>query len=134
MYKGVERDEARQAAKRAQRQADLEANQQREAEFQKMQPTRNYVAHSPLERRLDDREYIAHSVVEDAEKAAASLKKRAGGALEAAGLGDDEDRRYIAGRWGLNGLELAAVAATPFYLFTAARRGGFSLKRLARTK
>ena len=38
MYRGVERDEARQAEKRK-RLLDLQINQQREAEYQKVQPT-----------------------------------------------------------------------------------------------
>jgi hypothetical protein len=90
MYKGVERDEARQAAKRAQRQADLELNQAREEEFQKMQPT-------------SKSKYAAHSMVEEAEKKAGYFKDKAGSLLEKGGFGDDEDKRYIAGRWGLNG-------------------------------
>ncbi|EPQ27421.1 uncharacterized protein PFL1_04959 [Pseudozyma flocculosa PF-1] len=39
MYRGVQRDEARQAEKKRQRQLDLELNQKREEEYQKMQPT-----------------------------------------------------------------------------------------------
>ncbi|PWN53654.1 hypothetical protein IE53DRAFT_338464 [Violaceomyces palustris] len=39
MYKGVERDEARQAEKKRQRALDLEINKQKEAEYQKLQPT-----------------------------------------------------------------------------------------------
>jgi protein PET117 len=39
MYRGVERDEARQEEKRRKRQLDLEINQQKEKEYQKLQPT-----------------------------------------------------------------------------------------------
>lgn len=97
MYKGVERDEARQAAKRAAREADLQANRQREAQYQKVQPTPGYVA---------------HSVVEEAEKGARGLKERANKFLEkGAGVGDREDRAYITGRWGVNGKYESAGAS-----------------------
>lgn len=43
MHRGVERDEARQAEKRRQRALDLERNQAREREFQKMQPTKGWL-------------------------------------------------------------------------------------------
>jgi len=43
MYKGVERDEARQAEKKRQRALDLQVNQAREEEFQKVQPTAGYL-------------------------------------------------------------------------------------------
>lgn len=39
MYKGVERDEARQAEKKRQRMLDYQLSQQRESEYQKLQPT-----------------------------------------------------------------------------------------------
>lgn len=39
MYRGVQKDEERQAEKRRLRAADLEANKAREAEFQQLQPT-----------------------------------------------------------------------------------------------
>lgn len=95
MYKGVERDEARQAAKRAQRQADLLLNQEREARFQELQPT----AAASSKRNI-----VAYSVLEEAEKKAGYFKEKAGSLLEKGGVGDDEDRRYIAGRWGLDGM------------------------------
>lgn len=89
MYKGVERDEARQAAKRAAREVDLHANRDREAQFQKVQPTPNF---------------LAHSAMEQAETGFKSLKQRANEFLEnGPGLGDREDRAYITGRWGVNG-------------------------------
>lgn len=46
MYQGVIRDEARQAAKRreqGERADNLKLNQEREARFQQMQPTREYL-------------------------------------------------------------------------------------------
>lgn len=39
MYRGVERDEARQEEKRRKRLLDLQINQAKEAEYQKLQPT-----------------------------------------------------------------------------------------------
>ncbi|CAO1632525.1 unnamed protein product [Parajaminaea phylloscopi] len=118
MYKGVERDEARQAAKRAAREADLQANREREAEFQKVQPTPKFVAHSALEQ---------------AEKGAKSLKQRANDLLDrGVGLGDREDRAYITGRWGVNGLQIGAVAAMPLYLLLSIKNGSFAMKRLVR--
>lgn len=39
MYQGVERDEARQAEKKRQRTIDFQQSQQRQAEYQKVQPT-----------------------------------------------------------------------------------------------
>lgn len=39
MYRGVERDEARQAEKKRQRLLDYQLSQQRETEYQKLQPT-----------------------------------------------------------------------------------------------
>lgn len=46
MYQGVVRDEERQAAKRreqSERAGNLKMNQEREARFQQMQPTREYL-------------------------------------------------------------------------------------------
>lgn len=160
MYKGVERDEARQAAKKAQRQreADLEMNKAREAEFQKMQPTKAYQERTQQQqqgepssssssssstsgpffwsRSANDppQRIVAHSVVEQAEGQAEQLKSKASGLLRAAGLGDDEDKSYIASRWALNGLQIAAVAATPLYAVRGLLRGTFTLRRLARAK
>ncbi|PWZ00979.1 hypothetical protein BCV70DRAFT_199343 [Testicularia cyperi] len=39
MYRGVERDEARQEEKKRKRMLDLQVNQEKEAQYQKMQPT-----------------------------------------------------------------------------------------------
>ncbi|SPO22769.1 uncharacterized protein UTRI_01447 [Ustilago trichophora] len=39
MYRGVERDEARQEEKKRKRLLDLQINQEKEAAYQKMQPT-----------------------------------------------------------------------------------------------
>ncbi|PWN88512.1 hypothetical protein FA10DRAFT_268697 [Acaromyces ingoldii] len=44
MHKGVERDTARLEEKRRQRALDLERNRAREEEFQKMQPTKGWLA------------------------------------------------------------------------------------------
>lgn len=132
---------------------DLEMNQQREAEFQKMQPTKGYAGReetsaesssssssSPWTPRFFSRPssstppVAAHSVVEQAEDSAATLKSKASGILKAAGVGGDEDKSYIASRWALNGLEMAAVAATPLYVVRGAMRGTFTVRRLARAK
>lgn len=152
MYKGVERDEARQAAKKAQRQreAELEMNKQREAEFQKMQPTKNYQQQQQQQEQSSSSpsffswsrsgastsqpRVAAHSVVEQAEDQAASLKSKATGFLHKAGIGGNEDTDYIASRWAFNGLEIAAIAATPLYIARGAMRGTFTLRRLARAK
>lgn len=39
MYRGVERDEARQEEKKRKRMLDLQINQEKEAAYQKLQPT-----------------------------------------------------------------------------------------------
>ena len=144
MYKGVERDEARQAAKRAQREADLIANQERKQAFEAMQPTVRGGKSSGTQSQ--QRTVAAYAIVEGAEDKAGALKGKAEDKVHAlkdkaqgflqnvGGIGDDEDRRYIAGRWGLNGLQIAACAATPLYALSAVRKGGFSLRRLARAK
>ncbi|CAO1624269.1 unnamed protein product [Sympodiomycopsis kandeliae] len=152
MYKGVERDEARQAAKKQQRQRelDLQMNKEREEKFQKMQPTKNYTQQQ--EQQGSDvasssssssgspswfsfsspRKVAAQSVVEEAENKTAELKSKASGLLQSAGIGNDEDRNYIASRWAFNGLQIGAIAAVPFYLVTSLTRGTFTLRRLAR--
>jgi hypothetical protein len=43
MHRGVERDDARQAEKKRQRALDLERNQERERQFQQMQPTKGWL-------------------------------------------------------------------------------------------
>ena len=43
MHRGVERDEARQVEKRRQRALDLEMNQERERQFQQVQPTKGWL-------------------------------------------------------------------------------------------
>lgn len=132
MYKGVERDEARQAAKKAQRQreADLLANQEREAQFQQMQPTRNYSQASTT--------IAAHSVIEEGKGFVDNLVHKAqsgvGAAGGAVGGREAEDRAYITGRWAMNGLQVGAVAATPLYLINSLRKGTFTFKRLVRAK
>lgn len=49
MYKGVTRDEERQAEKRRQRALDLEINQAKEAEYQKVQPTKGHAESTPTQ-------------------------------------------------------------------------------------
>ncbi|KDN47965.1 hypothetical protein K437DRAFT_255697 [Tilletiaria anomala UBC 951] len=59
MYKGVERDEARQAEKKRQRELDLQLNKEREQEFQKVQPTSGFLAkqqqHGQMQERINGR-------------------------------------------------------------------------------
>lgn len=44
MHKGVERDAARQAEKKRQRALDLELNQEKEKQFQQIQPTKGWLS------------------------------------------------------------------------------------------
>ena len=125
MYKGVERDEARQAAKRAARQADLERNQEREAQFQQMQPTRKYTSIPSV---VEDGQSFVSGLLTKAQSAAGSAGAEVGGSREA------EDRAYITGRWAMNGLEVGAVAASPLYLLNSLRKGSFTFRRMVRAK
>lgn len=112
MYKGVERDEARQAAKRAAREADLVAQRQREEEFQKLQPTQRFQQqhqqqHPQLQQpqQPSARPVAAYSMAEEAGKWSDVVKSKTNKVLqEGVGVGDREDRAYITGRWGLNGM------------------------------
>jgi len=43
MHRGVERDQARQEEKKRQRAIDLKMNQEKERQFQQMQPTKGWL-------------------------------------------------------------------------------------------
>lgn len=49
-------------------------------------------------------------------------------------IGLDGEKSYFAQRYGLTGLELATLAATPLYALSAIRKGQFSIRSLVRYK
>ncbi|PWN94136.1 hypothetical protein FA10DRAFT_270955 [Acaromyces ingoldii] len=46
--------------------------------------------------------------------------------------GVEGEKTYFVQRWGINGYQIGALAATPIYAIAALRRGGFSIRSFAR--
>ncbi|KAL9938747.1 hypothetical protein V8E36_002466 [Tilletia maclaganii] len=54
------------------------------------------------------------------------------GSVAQSSLNSDEERAFYVGRWAVQGAQVGCLAATPLFAVQSIRKGGFSLRGLAR--